>query len=599
LGSDRVAARWSANSSFTIDLNITDGQAHRVALYNLDWDGNNRSQRIDVSDWATDALLDTQSINSFNGGQYLVWDIRGRVKISIVRTGAKTAVVSGLYFGAAANPTPTPTPSPSPSPTPNGNAAPSVAIVSPSGGSVFGSGSNVSINANAADTDGAVTKVDFFRNGTLVGTSTTSPYNFVWSNVPNGNYSMTARATDNLGATTTSSPVAVYVKNSPTSVNKARDRGNNLINELSTNSAFGGVDSITASALNSELLSLVGEIQTAYSDFLAEQNTFASANWINRQLQAALYLSKADAALAFRVGPSSTVRSNLLRLVAHLSVSEELLLYNSVSAATQAQAAAANARLDITVGPATAGYSLASSTGQLAPVSLGSIFGDSATSPLSTQTLFAPVGSDGTLPYELAGVTVTLGGKAVPVTFVGSGRVSFYVSPDVPTGTVEVIVTSPDGYVSRGQTTISANATWLFTANENDGGSAMALNSAHQLASTFNLLTQENFGSDKRTRVGFYVTGISGSAINSNPANDIYVGGVVRQNFAESVIVQARLSSGTTINLPVEFAGRQGVLPGLDQVNVILPSQLSGAGLVQLTITVGGQRSNRGSIVVQ
>jgi uncharacterized protein (TIGR03437 family) len=209
------------------------------------------------------------------------------------------------------------------------------------------------------------------------------------------------------------------------------------------------------------------------------------------------------------------------------------------------------------------------------------------------------VGSDGTLPYELAGVTVTVGGKAVPVTFVGSGRVSFYVSPDVPTGTVEVIVTSPDGYVSRGLTTISANATWLFTANENDGGSAMALNAAHQITSTFRLTTQENFGSDKRTRVSLYVTGVSGSAVNSNPSNDIYVDGVVRQNFAESVTVQARLSSGTTINLPVEFAGKQGVLPGLDQVNVILTSQLSGAGVVRLTITVGGQRSNGGTIVVQ
>ena len=99
--SDRVAARWSANSSFTIDLNITDGQSHSVAIYCLDWDGNNRSQRIDVLDWATNTLLDSRSISSFNGGQYLVWNIRGRVKLVVLRTGARTAVVSGLYFGGS------------------------------------------------------------------------------------------------------------------------------------------------------------------------------------------------------------------------------------------------------------------------------------------------------------------------------------------------------------------------------------------------------------------------------------------------------------------------------------------------------------------
>jgi uncharacterized protein (TIGR03437 family) len=96
-----------------------------------------------------------------------------------------------------------------------------------------------------------------------------------------------------------------------------------------------------------------------------------------------------------------------------------------------------------------------------------------------------------------------------------------------------------------------------------------------------------------------YATGISGSALNSNPSNDLQVDGLLRQNFAEAVIVEARLGNGTVINLPVEFAGRQGMLPGLDQVNFMLTSQLAGAGTVQLTIIVGGQRSNTGTIVIQ
>jgi uncharacterized protein (TIGR03437 family) len=472
-------------------------------------------------------------------------------------------------------------------------------VISPAINSVFGTGSNVTIQSLASDTDGSIAKVAFYKNGILLGSTTTSPYNYVWANLPNGNYSLTAVATDNRGATTTSNSVAIAVKNSPASVEKARGRGNSLVSDLSTSTSYGGGDAAYATAnLAGDLLLLANDVQTAYSDFLAEQNAFGAANWINRQLQAALYLSKADAALAAKVGASLTVRNNLLRLVAHLAVSEDLLLYGSISASTQAQAEAANARTDITIGPANSAYALGS-TGQLAPLSLGSIFGDSISSPLSTQTLFAPIGADGTLPYELAGISVTMGGKAVPVSFAGPGRVSFYVSPEVPTGTVEVIVTSPHGFISRGQTTIAKNGTWLFTTNDSDGGGAVALNAARQSPASFDAITQENFGSDKRTRVSLFVTGVSGSAVNSNPSNDTYIDGLLRQNFAESVVVQARLNSGVIVNLPVEFAGKQGLLPGLDQVSFMIPSQLAGSGTVQLTLVVGGLRSNGGTIIVR
>ena len=77
------------------------------------------------------------------------------------------------------------------------------------------------------------------------------------------------------------------------------------------------------------------------------------------------------------------------------------------------------------------------------------------------------------------------------------------------------------------------------------------------------------------------------------------VGNNVRANFAESVTVEARLSNGTVFTLPVEFAGEQGVLPGLDQINVILIPQLKGVGNVQLTFIVGGQRSNGPSVFIK
>jgi len=51
-------------------------------------------------------------------------------------------------------------------------------------------------------------------------------------------------------------------------------------------------------------------------------------------------------------------------------------------------------------------------------------------------------------------------------------------------------------------------------------------------------------------------------------------------------------------NLPVEFAGEQGVLPGLDQVTVRLITELKAAGSVELTLIINGQRSNAPTVVI-
>jgi hypothetical protein len=207
---DRIAARWesSGSSFFTIDLNITDGQSHQVAFYGLDWEGNNRSQRVDIMDWATNILLDSESISQFNGGKYLVWNVKGHVRITVNKTGARTAVVSGLYFGSAAGvPTPTPTPTPTPSPTPTPTPAPlTVALTSPSNNTTFSLGTDVTVTASATDTTGTVTGVQFYAGSQLIGTSNVAPFNVVWSNIAAGSYSLTATAVDNHSITVTSTP---------------------------------------------------------------------------------------------------------------------------------------------------------------------------------------------------------------------------------------------------------------------------------------------------------------------------------------------------------------------------------------------------------
>ena len=91
------------------------------------------------------------------------------------------------------------------------NNSPTVSIISPLDDADFNAPATVTINATASDIDGAISKVDFYRGSTLLGTDTTSPYSYTWNNVTDGNYILTAKATDDEGAVTTSSPVSITV----------------------------------------------------------------------------------------------------------------------------------------------------------------------------------------------------------------------------------------------------------------------------------------------------------------------------------------------------------------------------------------------------
>ncbi len=92
-----------------------------------------------------------------------------------------------------------------------GNQPPAVSITSPADHATLAAPANITIQANATDTDGTVSQVQFFANGSLVGTDTTAPFSYAWNNVAAGNYTLTAVATDDGGASTTSSGVSVSV----------------------------------------------------------------------------------------------------------------------------------------------------------------------------------------------------------------------------------------------------------------------------------------------------------------------------------------------------------------------------------------------------
>jgi PKD repeat protein len=100
---DRVAACWYSSSSFLVDVNLTDGRVHPFSIYALDWDTTSRSERIDVLDVSSGAVLDTRTISSFSGGEYLTWNISGHVQLKVTMLAGANAVISGLFIGNSLN----------------------------------------------------------------------------------------------------------------------------------------------------------------------------------------------------------------------------------------------------------------------------------------------------------------------------------------------------------------------------------------------------------------------------------------------------------------------------------------------------------------
>lgn len=99
---------------------------------------------------------------------------------------------------------------------PSINSPPRATINAPNSGSSFTSPATVDISANASDSDGAITKVEFYRGNTKLGEDTTTDnqgnYSYQWNNVPTGSYNLTAKAIDDKNGSSTSPVISIVVR---------------------------------------------------------------------------------------------------------------------------------------------------------------------------------------------------------------------------------------------------------------------------------------------------------------------------------------------------------------------------------------------------
>jgi hypothetical protein len=98
---NRISAVWYSATSFSIYLTLNDSATHTLALYALDWDNSagGRSEQINLIDTATGALLNSQTLSSFQNGKYLIWHVSGSVTIQVTNTNPNSnAVLNGLFL---------------------------------------------------------------------------------------------------------------------------------------------------------------------------------------------------------------------------------------------------------------------------------------------------------------------------------------------------------------------------------------------------------------------------------------------------------------------------------------------------------------------
>jgi len=428
-------------------------------------------------------------------------------------------------------------------------------------------------------------RVEFFAGSTLIGTATLAPYNVVWTNATSGTYGLTAKARDDKGFSVTSSPVTVRISKTLKSVGNGRKK------IASIQEASGSL--LATSVSSNQIASLVADLEQAYIDFLSERYMFSTADRMERYLFAALFLSRSSDALSKESTPGSGVNDRLHKVDAYLSFCEDLMITGVISQNNLNRGNQVKASPNLNITQPFAGAA-ASPLMMLSPNLLAQLTATALT-PLTSKTANSSSGS-----YELGDVSVTFNGQAALVRSVSPTRVTFTVPGIVSSGLAEILITSRDGFVARTTGEVIGLNPQILSRLGDTSGSGAILTSTNFTPGAFTTLTSNLMGLDNRTRLAIWASGLSTGLSNTNMSNDIWLSnGQILPNFADLVSVEARTSNGTVFKLPVEYAGAQGQLKGLDQVNVVLIPELAYAGEVQLTIVAGGKRSNSMTIVVE
>ncbi len=171
-----------SGSTITVVASASDNVAVDSVQFELD--GNNLGPEDSASPYSS-----TFNTTTFTNGMHT---LTATARDPIANQGASAPVLVNIN-----NPLPDSTP-------------PAVNINSPMNGVNVPRNSNLNINATATD-NVRVARVDFYSNGSIIGSDTNGPFSYTWRvpGAPNKQYRLQAKATDAAGNSTTSSTITI------------------------------------------------------------------------------------------------------------------------------------------------------------------------------------------------------------------------------------------------------------------------------------------------------------------------------------------------------------------------------------------------------
>lgn len=161
-------------------------------------------------------------------------------------------------------------------------------------------------------------------------------------------------------------------------------------------------------------------------------------------------------------------------------------------------------------------------------------------------------------PSALAGTTVKVNGQAARIYYASPEEIVVVVPDGLAEGPAEFLITNTDGFSSKAEATVVSGAPGIFTTRGDGTGEAIVLDSDTQTAGPFD-------PSNARLRLSVFATGVAHANKVSASIN------------GQTVAVETTVTSG---------------LPGLDEIHILVPAELRGAGTSTLVVTADSLQSN-------
>src|SRR5215475_9241733 len=234
--------------------------------------------------------------------------------------------------------------------------------------------------------------------------------------------------------------------------------------------------------------------------------------------------------------------------------------------------------------------SAASFLGSPAPIAKNSIAAAFGTQ-LATGFQSAPPGQQ--LPTTLLSTSVTVNDTPAPLFFVSPGQVNYLIPPNIADGDAQVVVTmtagNGDQIISSGQVKIASFTPAIFTASSSGAGAPAAVTGRVNANSVFVYDPTPPFEPDPLHPGQFLPSPIDVGTTQLPAFLILYCTGAIN---APAGSVKAVIGG---VEVPVTPLVAPGFI-GLDQINMQIPVELKGRGIVDLSIVANGVSSNTVSV---